>query len=68
MFEKFTYSDTSKALLTTEKNLFYYIFKPKRFYEDFYKSGWKIGFLKKVFIIKLPYFKIYKILLKVKKE
>ncbi len=67
-FDKCKYADTTKGFLTTEKNILYYIFKPKKFYEDFYKSGWKIGFLKKIFRIKLPYFRIYRILLKIKKN
>ena len=68
LFENIPYIETIKLHLIERKGLFYYIFHIKKFKEDFYNSGWKIGFLKKVFKIKLPYFKIYKFLLKYKEQ
>lgn len=36
-----------------------YLFNFKMMKNDFYKSVWKIGFIKKFFKLNLPYFKIY---------
>ena len=41
------------------KNLFYYMYHLKILKNDFIDSEWKIGFMKNVLKIKLPYYKIY---------
>lgn len=45
--------------MANPKSLLYYIFHPSIFKLDFKYSPWRIGFLYKLFHIKLPYFKIY---------
>lgn len=39
-----------------------YIMSPKKFVADFQKSGWKTAFLLRMFKLRLPYYKIYKIM------
>lgn len=38
--------------------IWWYLLHPRVFIDDFLKSSWKIGFMKKVFRVKLPYAKI----------
>lgn len=66
-FKNTSYMETKKMNLIETKNLLYYVVNLKQMKEDFYSSGWKIGFLKQVFRINLPYYKIYKAMLKNKK-
>jgi len=66
IFENMPYIETVKMKLIEHKRMIVYITNLKRFKEDFFNSGWKIGFLKRVFKINLPYFKIYNFLLKCK--
>ena len=58
-FENLPYRETQIHRLVEAKNMVYYIFHLKKFKEDFYNSGWKIGFLKKIFKINIPYYKLY---------
>jgi len=67
-FENIPYMETVKKNLIEAKNFIYYIFHLKSFKYNFFDSGWKIGFLKKVFKFNLPYFKIYNYLLKYKEK
>ncbi len=62
LFKSINYKDDVNSKLIIDKSFAYYLFHLKNFYYDFYLSGWKIGFLKNVFKIKLPYFKIYNLL------
>ena len=48
--------------LASPKSLLYYIFNFNKLKFDLKDSEWKIGFCKRLFKIKLPYFKIYNIL------
>ena len=43
------------------KDLSFYIKQPKSLIDDFFKSPWKIGFLKRLLRLPLPYFAAYKI-------
>ena len=43
-----------------------YIINLKRLKKDFVNSEWKIGFLRRLFIIKLPYYKLYSSLKKLR--
>ncbi|MDE6407075.1 MAG: HAD-IA family hydrolase, partial [Anaeroplasmataceae bacterium] len=61
LFKKTSYLEGEKFSLFTTKSLFYYIFHLKKFKRDFYNSGWKIAFLKSVFLMRLPYYRLYKI-------
>lgn len=52
--------DADYSRLINSSKLKNYIRNPKKFKEDFYLSVWKIGFLKKVLKLKLPYYRVYK--------
>ena len=53
------FNDTYNQKLVESRSLLYYLFHPSSFKRDFYKSVWKIGFLKRVFKINISYFKFY---------
>ncbi len=67
MLGKLNMLDNGIFKIGTEKNIVYYLFHPKLFFHNFKKSTWKIGFLKKVFIIPCNYYKIVKLLKNKKK-
>lgn len=52
--------DSGYCSLIDHSSLGQYIANPKKFKDDFYLSVWKIGFLKSVMGMGLPYFEIYK--------
>lgn len=54
--------------LASPDKIIKYILNPKKLKKDLFKSEWKVGFLKRLLIIKLPYYKIYNFLRKNKKE
>ena len=60
LFENIEVRDINKSKLISHKSLLYYIIHPKAFYVDFCNSSCKIVFMKSVFKIKLPYYKILK--------
>ncbi len=61
------YSEDYKIkYIAKPKSIKYYLFHPKEIVYDFADSSWKVGFLKRVFRIKLPYFLIFKIIKRVK--
>lgn len=64
MFSNISFSDFGKGYLARTDQFINYIKNPKKLFYDFFASCWKVGFLKKVFKINLPYFKIYKIMKK----
>lgn len=67
MFADFRFFDEGETQYLAKPNTFgYYIFHINALRKDFLSSRWKIGFMKELFKIKLPYQKIYKILLKFK--
>ena len=68
IFKNIPYIETTKLHLIEGKSFFYYIFHVKNIKEDLYNSGWKIGFLKNIFKITLPYYKIYSYLIKHKEH
>ena len=49
------------------KSFSYYELHPKEFIDDFLKSDWRIGFLKQVFKINIPYYRIYSFIKSLKK-
>ena len=59
MFGKLKFNDTYNQNIVCFDNFFKYIFNLSKLKYDFYKSVWKIGFIKKLFKIRFPYFKIY---------
>lgn len=68
LLKNIMFNDTKNEQLIKNESLIYYIFNYKKFISDFYKSVWKMGFLKSTFKIPLPYYKIYKFLKKKEKS
>ncbi len=64
LFGSITYLDTKTFYLANPHSLIYYIFRPKRLIKDLLDSNWKVGFLKKLFKIKIDYFKLYKLMVR----
>lgn len=65
MFGKFRFfNNGSKVYLAKPKPLLFYIIKPKQLIHDLFDSQWKIGFLKGVFKLRLPYLQIFDLLRK----
>lgn len=60
------YDEGEDAKLANPKSLIFYIFNLKRFKSDFLASRWKIGFMKQLFKLDLPYERLYKLLLNFK--
>lgn len=58
MFEKFHFLDVSVKKLIPEHGIFYYMIHLKELKTDFENSFCKIFFLKKLFRLRLPYFKL----------
>lgn len=65
MGEIFT-DDINCSKLAKPKKIKYYLFKFNDLKKDIKQSEWKIGFLKRLIKIKLPYFKMYDIIRKKK--
>ena len=65
LFGNFAFVDEgNKTKLANPKGILYYLFHLKQLKYDFLMCRWKIGFLKRLLKIKLPYMKIYHLLLK----
>lgn len=65
LFADFRFFDEGEYYnLAKPKSLLYYLFHPATFKIDFLKSRWKTGFLKRLLILPLPYYQIYKFLKK----
>ena len=56
--EIYTENIKTRKLAKPEK-MIKYILNPKKMKDDLIDSEWKIGFMKRMFKIKLPYFKLY---------
>lgn len=67
LFSNFRFFDEGKySYLANPKSILFYLFHIKSFKRDFLSSRWKTGFLRKLFILKLPYVHFYNFLLKFK--
>lgn len=67
MFADFRFFDESEILyLAKPRSAFYYMFHIRNLKRDFLLSRWKIGFMKRLFKISLPYAEIYRAMLKYK--
>ena len=67
LFANFRFFDEGETqFLAKPKKNIWYLFHIKEFKEDFLKSRWKIGFMKRIFKINLPYEKIFNYLIKFK--
>ena len=67
MFADFRFFDEGEIqYLAKPQNIFFYLLHLKTLKNDFLSSRWKIGFMKRLFKIDLPYEKLYKAMLKYK--
>ena len=67
MFADFRFFDEGETqYLAKPKSILFYMFNLKALKIDFLSSRWKIGFMKRLFKLDLPYEKIYKVMLKYK--
>lgn len=65
LFGNFAFVDEgNKTKLANPKGMLYYLFHLKQLKYDFLMCRWKIGFLKKLFKIVIPYEKLYRYMLK----
>lgn len=62
MFKNISYVETKDFLFVSNKGILYYAFNPKKAYIDFCNCSWKIGFLKRLFVIDMNYYKIYNLI------
>ena len=58
-FSKFRYLSEEITYFANAKSIIYYLFHRDDFKKDIYKARWKVGFMKELFKISLPYYKIY---------
>jgi len=63
-FKGLYYSNINDFSLLAERGFFYYLTHPKKFMIDLNQSFWKVGFLKSIFKIKMPYYKAYSLIRK----
>lgn len=67
MFANFRFFDEGEIrYLAKPQKLFFYLTHVKLLKKDFLSSRWKIGFMKRLFKINLPYERIYKIMVRYK--
>ena len=64
-FKNFEFNNLSNDKLINNKSFLFYIFHPKKLYIDFRNCTCRIMFLKSLFKIKLPYYKILKKIYKI---
>lgn len=64
MLGDLTYYENGVYYLANPDNLYNYLVKPKNLKRDLSRSGWKIGFLKKLFKININYYRILKLMKK----
>lgn len=65
MFSDFRFLEEQIEYLAMPKSIIFYLAHPKLLKKDLFSCRWKIGFLKKLLRIKLPYNKIYSLLRKI---
>lgn len=65
MFADMEFLDGDIGKLASPASIFKYITNPKKLINDFYSSRWKIGFMKRMLKLPLPYEKIYEIMKKI---
>lgn len=57
LFSFFCNNDGNKEYFVSQKSLLHY--HPRELFNDLYNSAWKVGFMKSVFKLPLPYYFIY---------
>lgn len=65
MFADMEFLDGDIVKLAAPASIFKYITNPKKLINDFYSSRWKIGFMRRMLKLPLPYEKIYEIMKKI---
>lgn len=51
-----------KRAIAAPKSILYYLFHYKEFINDITTCAWRVGFLRRLFVINLPYYKLYNLL------
>lgn len=64
MFADFRFYNGTVSHLAMAKPIKRYIFHPKMLKEDFYGCRWRVGFIRNFFKIPLPYYTLFRILMK----
>lgn len=59
------FNNGEETMLASPKSIFYYLLNFKQLINDLFDSQWKVGFLKRLFKIKLPYLKMFRLLRKI---
>ena len=57
-FGNVQFKDDNFKYIAKPQKMYQYVINPKRLKKDFVDSAWRIGFMKKLFIIPLPYYSI----------
>lgn len=65
MFADMEFLDGDIEKLAAPASIIKYLSNPKKLINDFYRSRWKIGFMKRLFKIPLPYEKLYEMMKKI---
>lgn len=66
MFADFRFlNNGTVSHLVESKGMAYYLRHPKRLKKDLYLSRWRIGFMKHIFRLPMPYYEMFQIMLKV---
>lgn len=65
MFGDMEFRDGEILYLAKPKSILKYALKPKSLIKDFYNSRWKIGFMKRLLKMPLPYTKMYELMKKI---
>lgn len=60
MFSKFRYLSEGISYFANAEAISFYVTNIKQLKSDVLKARWKIGIMKKIIRINLPYYKIYK--------
>lgn len=62
-----THDDNGTKTLVTFRKKNYYVLHPRQLIKDYKNSLWKIGFLKQLFVIEFPYYKLILLLNTIKR-
>ena len=66
LFADFRFFDEGEYYkLSSPRSLWFYLLHPSDFKIDFLKSRWKTAFLKRLLVVPLPYYNIYRLLKKI---
>lgn len=66
LFADFRFFDEGEYYkLASPRSLWFYLLHPSDFKIDFLKSRWKTAFIKRLLVVPLPYYNIYKLLKKI---